>query len=711
MATRRYTDLLPAGFLAEGDNNQIVKATPEEYAAAKAAGAPPTPDQITSSRKSAVTDLVNQGMTDPNKILNALNYLDSGEKVGDFTLDEVTNFSGKGQRYTGAPEAPKTDPVADYFSKIKDQATMPDEARRAALRSQAEQDVQTQIAAINNAYNTLIADERGRQEKAAQLGARQVSGIGRLAGLGGSSIQSGRQGEQMSRAQEAERAAVQALQAKQAADAAAIRGKGLAEADARFQQEQQLAQQAQGQYAQYLQSLASAAREANKPMEVGGYLVDPTTGKVIFASPEKKAAEAAAKSYTLSPGQKVYDAQGNIIAQNNAADSTKPIAVGKDQVLVDPTTGKVIFQRDKSDITNAADLSPEDKQFALKLAQDFDDASKSFVTQAAAKSRIDAVTQNPSAGGDIALIFSFMKLLDPTSVVREGEFATAANAGSIPERVKSQYNAALSGEKLSDAIRQDFVGQAQKIYNSAKSQQDKVSAIYTQRANAYGVPVDLVVRNLDAIAAPAPADSSAAIGEAINSYSPQEVIKALSSKPGATGTLIDVSRALGISDEIYKQQVQALGGNPDEVWKWLKSRLGNSLPKVDGGTGAAQNHLPMSVSIPKSSRLASVNNNPGNLRYAGQAGASQGEGGFARFSTPQAGYAALHNQIALDGSRGLTLGQFISKYAPPTENNTSLYLQQITARVGASASTPLNQINREQLARAIAAKESGTQIS
>lgn len=121
-----------------------------------------------------------------------------------------------------------------------------------------------------------------------------------------------------------------------------------------------------------------------------------------------------------------------------------------------------------------------------------------------------------------------------------------------------------------------------------------------------------------------------------------------------------------------------------------------------GGGGA--------VSIPQNT-LAYRNNNPGNLRFAGQAGATQGEGGFAKFSTPEAGYAALKAQIQLDASRGLTLGQFINKYAPPTENDTNLYINQIAQATGANANTAISQINLDTLAQAMANKESGTSIS
>jgi hypothetical protein len=118
-----------------------------------------------------------------------------------------------------------------------------------------------------------------------------------------------------------------------------------------------------------------------------------------------------------------------------------------------------------------------------------------------------------------------------------------------------------------------------------------------------------------------------------------------------------------------------------------------------------------SASIPKTSRLASVNNNPGNLRYAGQPGASEGEGGFAKFPSVAAGVQALTNQIRLDASRGLSLLQFIHKYAPPTENDTQKYLQDVLAMTGAKPTTPLKNIPLDVLTKAVAKKESGTKIS
>lgn len=99
--------------------------------------------------------------------------------------------------------------------------------------------------------------------------------------------------------------------------------------------------------------------------------------------------------------------------------------------------------------------------------------------------------------------------------------------------------------------------------------------------------------------------------------------------------------------------------------------------------------------------LAYRNNNPGNLAYVGQAGATPGAGGFARFSSYQAGYAALENQISLDLNRGYdvngnpttTLSELITSWAPPSENNTSAYIANVSAATGFDPNAPLSSLS------------------
>jgi len=114
------------------------------------------------------------------------------------------------------------------------------------------------------------------------------------------------------------------------------------------------------------------------------------------------------------------------------------------------------------------------------------------------------------------------------------------------------------------------------------------------------------------------------------------------------------------------------------------------------------------VVINKKSVLAFKNNNPGNLRYVGQKGASKGYGGFAYFENSNDGFTALIRQIKLDASRGLTVEQFIHKYAPPFENDTSLYLEQVLEEFEIEGDYPLHKMPVNAFAIFVAKKESNS---
>jgi hypothetical protein len=63
------------------------------------------------------------------------------------------------------------------------------------------------------------------------------------------------------------------------------------------------------------------------------------------------------------------------------------------------------------------------------------------------------------------------------------------------------------------------------------------------------------------------------------------------------------------------------------------------------------------------------------------------------FASDDAGWAALNRQLQLNASRGDTLEQFINRYAPPSENDTTNYLQYLVKGLGVGASTLLSQLS------------------
>lgn len=88
---------------------------------------------------------------------------------------------------------------------------------------------------------------------------------------------------------------------------------------------------------------------------------------------------------------------------------------------------------------------------------------------------------------------------------------------------------------------------------------------------------------------------------------------------------------------------------------------------------------------------ATRNNNPGNLRAA--AGSNPKDaGGFVVFRSAEEGWAALRRQIGLDADRGLSLGEFIAKFAPPFENDTAGYTRNVATRLGVSAHSLLTDL-------------------
>lgn len=118
---------------------------------------------------------------------------------------------------------------------------------------------------------------------------------------------------------------------------------------------------------------------------------------------------------------------------------------------------------------------------------------KDFADVSFAYSRVVRSADNPSPAGDLALIFNFMKVLDPGSVVREGEFATAQNAGGIDERVRSLYNQVVEGTRLTEAQRADFVDRAGRLYGGAQEQYQSIANQYTEFARQAGLDPQLVI--------------------------------------------------------------------------------------------------------------------------------------------------------------------------------------------------------------------------
>ena len=95
-----------------------------------------------------------------------------------------------------------------------------------------------------------------------------------------------------------------------------------------------------------------------------------------------------------------------------------------------------------------------------------------------------------TAAGDMALIFNYMKMLDPNSSVMEGEYSNAQNAASWSETIRAKYNAAVNGQILDEGPRENFKKQAKAIYNAGRIAQKEMRETYTKIAEKHNLNVD-----------------------------------------------------------------------------------------------------------------------------------------------------------------------------------------------------------------------------
>lgn len=142
-------------------------------------------------------------------------------------------------------------------------------------------------------------------------------------------------------------------------------------------------------------------------------------------------------------------------------------------------------------------LPPEDKVESTKLEQslrkEFADLSKNYraVQEGADRVRVGANLDN--GVGDLSLIFGYMKLLDPGSVVREGEFANAENAQGVPDRIRNTWNKLVNGERLTPRMRNEFVTAAQSLANEQLQRQSRIVDQFTGIAQEAGLDPSRIV--------------------------------------------------------------------------------------------------------------------------------------------------------------------------------------------------------------------------
>ena len=106
---------------------------------------------------------------------------------------------------------------------------------------------------------------------------------------------------------------------------------------------------------------------------------------------------------------------------------------------------------------------------------------------------VTALAKSGNAADDMAMVFTFMKALDPSSSVKEGEYASARNTTGVPGVIMNAYNQAKDGKLLNPEQRKEFVATAKRLFDTRKAQVDPIAKYYMGQAEKLGIaPEDVV---------------------------------------------------------------------------------------------------------------------------------------------------------------------------------------------------------------------------
>lgn len=102
---------------------------------------------------------------------------------------------------------------------------------------------------------------------------------------------------------------------------------------------------------------------------------------------------------------------------------------------------------------------------------------------------IESVQRAPNTpAGDIDLIYGVGKVMDPNSVVREGEMTLVIKSGSPAQRLQGYVNYVHGGGRLGPAQRQELLGIMQSRVQGLKSNYDAARKTYETAADRGGLP-------------------------------------------------------------------------------------------------------------------------------------------------------------------------------------------------------------------------------
>lgn len=206
--------------------------------------------------------------------------------------------------------------------------------------------------------------------------------------------------------------------------------------------------------------------EPERPVIEGGMVFDPVTGELLHDYRQTDPATAPETWQTLTPEEAAQLGlpEGGVYERSSRGNLgvVTPAPEGKGGPELSDVTGFQTSYRGEE---------------AVKRMQAMGNAYGSL--------RVAAENNDP-----MAMVYAYVKMLDPTSVVRETETGMVASSTSIDQALLGQINGWLNGDPLPPQVQERIMRTAEGMYNDAAAAYAPVFDQYAGTAEFYGLPAD-----------------------------------------------------------------------------------------------------------------------------------------------------------------------------------------------------------------------------
>jgi DNA-binding PadR family transcriptional regulator len=215
----------------------------------------------------------------------------------------------------------------------------------------------------------------------------------------------------------------------------------------------------------------------------------------------KEQGKAAAAVKPLTESNTLTILQNDMPVDITVDDYMKIPLGQRPQIYQKPTKGSETYEewlKKQQQLQNfKKELKGGDKEPLAKAEKDVNPIRQQYLRQSqntieiqSALGSLNKLVREPQTGArDIGIVFRWMKTFDPGSVVREGEQATAANAGSVPENIRNFYNQVLGKkQKIDQTVINDMLAAANANYAGALESQKQIDNYFKEITDRSGLP-------------------------------------------------------------------------------------------------------------------------------------------------------------------------------------------------------------------------------